>query len=871
MMGSTQHFALHYTTVELVASEAAALGPGALIAKVDTESVVPLHPDDRSLLGLRLGDKLYIDPMLPFGLRSAPKIFTAVADALEWCLRSCGIAHTHHYLDDFVVLGSSGYRRMREGTVSTLVSKCTELGIPLAAHKTEGPAKSIKFLGIVIDTEVGELRLPAEKLVHLRSLVADWAGRKACNRKELESLVGHLNHVCKVVRPGRSFLRRTCMIALLQQYRNKYHPIRLNHGFRSDLHWWASYAAQWNGTSYIATGVQVRFATDASGNWGCGAWHQRSWFQWKWNDVTRQLAIAVKELLPIILATLVLGEVMVPQANKDACLCATGDCQPFAGPGGGLDLSSLDAAVQHYFHHGLASSTHKSYDSALRRFYSFCTKYDVFTPFPVTEKLLCYFAAALASEGLAPQTIKCYLSGVQSMQISLGLPPPRDQSSLPILKRVLDSIRRRAFRAPSVSEWVHLIKSKCDQFGAGTDVLLGRQEKLISKARFVAGLWKALKESGYLDDQYAGHIFRMGAATAAALAGGNVTIWAGVLARSRRCLHARTPNMSCTVDPTEHAHNEEASIPQPLQAMQAYLSHCRPSKHTSATAGHASIPQPLQAMQAYLSHCRPCKHTSATAGHASIPQPLQAMQAYLIHCRPLQAYLSHCRPCKHTSATAEHASIPHPLQATASIPQPLQAMQHTSATAGHCKHTSATAGHASIPQPLQAMQAYLIHCRPLQAYLSHCRPCKHTSATAEHASIPHPLQATASIPQPLQAMQHTSATAGHCKHTSATAGHASIPQPLQAMQACCTVSLPIRTHPEPCDPSCEAWCIDKDMTLPSTIPTACGLGAATAAAQARLPPSTIQRLGRWRSSVFTTYARHPLTLPSDTARIASGP
>ena len=102
--------------------------------------------------------------------------------------------------------------------------------------------------------------------------------------------------------------------------------------------------------------------------------------------------------------------------------------------------------------------------------------------------------------------------------------------------------------------------------------------------------------------------------------------------------------------------------------MQAYLSHCRPCKHTSATAGHASIPQPLQAMQAYLSHCRPCKHTSSTAGQASIPQPLQAMQAYLSHCRP-------------------------------------------------CKHTSATAGHASIPQPLQAMQAYL----------SHCRPCKHAA------------------------------------------------------------------------------------------------------------------------------------------------
>ncbi|KAL5497449.1 hypothetical protein EMCRGX_G013922 [Ephydatia muelleri] len=49
------------------------------------------------------------------------------------------------------------------------------------------------------------------------------------------------------------------------------------------------------------------------------------------------------------------------------------------------------------------------------------------------------------------------------------------------------------------------------------------------------------------------------------------------------------------------------------------------------------------------------------------------------------------------------------------------------------------------------------------------------------------------------------------------------------------------------------------------------IGAATAAAQAGLPPSTIQRLGRWSSGAYTTYTRHPLTSPSDTATIASAP
>ncbi|KAL5496745.1 hypothetical protein EMCRGX_G013099 [Ephydatia muelleri] len=49
------------------------------------------------------------------------------------------------------------------------------------------------------------------------------------------------------------------------------------------------------------------------------------------------------------------------------------------------------------------------------------------------------------------------------------------------------------------------------------------------------------------------------------------------------------------------------------------------------------------------------------------------------------------------------------------------------------------------------------------------------------------------------------------------------------------------------------------------------IGAATAAARAGLPPSTIQRLGRWSSTIYTTYTRRPLTSPSDTATVASGP
>ncbi len=61
-------------------------GPGTQLAKVDTKSAyrnVPVHPDYRWLLGMLWREGLFVDTTLPFGLRSAPKIFTALADAAE--------------------------------------------------------------------------------------------------------------------------------------------------------------------------------------------------------------------------------------------------------------------------------------------------------------------------------------------------------------------------------------------------------------------------------------------------------------------------------------------------------------------------------------------------------------------------------------------------------------------------------------------------------------------------------------------------------------------------------------------------------------------------------------------------------------------
>ena len=87
-----------------------------------------------------------------------------------------------------------------------MLSTFAPLGVPLVVHKTVGPTACLTFLGITIDTVANELRLPADKLERLRTLLVSWGDQKTYSQRELESLIGVLNHACKLVRPGHSFL-----------------------------------------------------------------------------------------------------------------------------------------------------------------------------------------------------------------------------------------------------------------------------------------------------------------------------------------------------------------------------------------------------------------------------------------------------------------------------------------------------------------------------------------------------------------------------------------------------------------------------------------------------------------------------------------
>jgi len=165
---------LAYASIDDAAAHILTLGKGTLLAKLDVKSAyhtVPVHLDDRPLLAVSWQGKVYVDTALPFGLRSTPKIFSSIADAPEWIIAQAVADSVLHYLDDFLFFGApktdNCYKALRvaKGT-------CMTLGALLAEEKSEGPSVVLSFLGIELDTEALELRLPAEKLLRLKKLAS---------------------------------------------------------------------------------------------------------------------------------------------------------------------------------------------------------------------------------------------------------------------------------------------------------------------------------------------------------------------------------------------------------------------------------------------------------------------------------------------------------------------------------------------------------------------------------------------------------------------------------------------------------------------------------------------------------------------------
>ena len=285
------------------------LGRGTVLAKIDLPHAyqgIPVHPDDHPLLAIKWDQDIIIDTALPFGLRSVPKIFSAFADALAWVLESRGIKWQLHYLDDFLFLGPPGSSACANALELALTT-CRHLGVPVAMHKTEGPSTQLTFLGIQINTDDMSLSLADDKLTRIRSLVLSWRSRQSATKRELQSLIGHLSHAAWVVLPGRTFPQR--IIDLMNMAKLPHHHVRLMQNVSLTSSGGPPSSQDGMAGRFCLIQSKLMVTSDASGTWGCGAvTHYGKYFQVKWPDSWSEVNIAVKEMVPVVIATAIWGE-----------------------------------------------------------------------------------------------------------------------------------------------------------------------------------------------------------------------------------------------------------------------------------------------------------------------------------------------------------------------------------------------------------------------------------------------------------------------------------------------------------------------------------------------------------------------------------
>ena len=97
-----------------------------------------------------------------------------------------------NYVDDFFGVGTP---RDACHAYDALYSVLETLGLNISAKKLIVPGTKSVCLGVVFDTEKGEISIPDEKLTQIIQNVDAWRSKSFCSRRQLQSLLGHLLYV----------------------------------------------------------------------------------------------------------------------------------------------------------------------------------------------------------------------------------------------------------------------------------------------------------------------------------------------------------------------------------------------------------------------------------------------------------------------------------------------------------------------------------------------------------------------------------------------------------------------------------------------------------------------------------------------------
>lgn len=254
------------------------ISPGDYLASIDLEDaylLVPIYNEHRKFLRFRFQGQLFQFRVLPFGLASAPYIFTKILKPVVSSLRVRNFFSVI-YLDDFLLVAAS-YDQCLDN-ISTTMELLSSLGFLINKRKSVLiPSRACQFLGFVFDTDSFSVSIPPDRRKKLLQKTLDMLSRDSCRIRHLASYIGSLISVCPAVQYGMlhtKILEREKFLALTSAKENFEARMSLPASLTEDLVWWRAIFADESQRNFIRSGLfALEIFSDASlTGWGavCG-------------------------------------------------------------------------------------------------------------------------------------------------------------------------------------------------------------------------------------------------------------------------------------------------------------------------------------------------------------------------------------------------------------------------------------------------------------------------------------------------------------------------------------------------------------------------------------------------------------------------
>lgn len=279
--------------------------PGDFLTKVDLKDayfMIPIHAEHRKFLRFAWQSKTYQFNCLPFGLSSAPWVFTKTSRAIILTLRTLGL-RVIIYIDDILIMAES--EQMSKEHTTGLIFLLENLGFVINYAKSQlNPTQEIDFLGFTVSSESFTIKLPTEKIKKTRLEAKKILETSSQTAIVISRLLGKLNHAAQAIPPAPLFYRslQNCLQKALDHGSQNYdHPCHLTMEAREELLWWVNHLTEWNGRHLLSQEPDLIIETDASTT-GWGATCQNVRTGGPWSPKEQAMHINCLELLAAFLA-----------------------------------------------------------------------------------------------------------------------------------------------------------------------------------------------------------------------------------------------------------------------------------------------------------------------------------------------------------------------------------------------------------------------------------------------------------------------------------------------------------------------------------------------------------------------------------------